>query len=201
MDSKCPAIVLLAFLSSDIWRCFRGRRRGREKWVLYWVQLDGLGCNRVPGTWWHHRLYGHQLRGQYQQELCHEHQYHHQPNSQPLVFRSEIVFECKVTFPDFPNIAKKKCLQFVLGTALVVYATYLYAMPETRRSRPPPINIIDFEKTTIDNGFTPRYDEDKQLFLDLPDSKSPGFSTSRPSSPMRHHSRVGSSRGKIKRED
>lgn len=35
--------------------------------------------------------------------------------------------------------------------------------------------------------------------------KGPGagasLSTSRPSSPMRHHSRVGSSRGKVKRDD
>lgn len=96
---------------------------------------------------------------------------------------------------------------FVVGTAVVIFATYLYSGPERKRSRPPPINIASYEKTTIDNGYTPRYEEDRSsmqlpVVLDpLENIKAAGLSTSRPNSPMRHHSRVGSSRGKVKRDD
>ncbi|KAJ8069498.1 hypothetical protein OCU04_003151 [Sclerotinia nivalis] len=98
-------------------------------------------------------------------------------------------------------------LNFILGTSIVFFATWLYSGPERKRNRPPPINIASYEKTTIDNGFTPKYEEDRSsLTLDpLSGLKGPGagasLSTSRPSSPMRHHSRVGSSRGKVKRDD
>lgn len=84
---------------------------------------------------------------------------------------------------------------------MVIYSTFLYAGPETRRNRPPPINIVSYEKTTIDNGFTPRNEVENPLYLEVNGLPSAGLSTSRPQSPLRHHSRVGSSRGKIKRED
>jgi solute carrier family 35 (UDP-sugar transporter), member A1/2/3 len=91
----------------------------------------------------------------------------------------------------------------VVGTAVVIFATYLYSGPERQWNRPPPINIASYEKTTIDNGMTPKYEENRsRMTLDPLDSlRDTGLSTSRPSSPMRHHSRVGSSRGKIKRDD
>ncbi|TVY22858.1 UDP-galactose transporter [Lachnellula hyalina] len=96
-------------------------------------------------------------------------------------------------------------LNFLFGTAIVMFATYLYSGQERKRNRPPPINIATFDKTTIDNGSTPRYEEDKRMTIaSLESIKSAGLSTSRPSSPMRHHSRVGSSRGgggRIKRAD
>jgi len=95
---------------------------------------------------------------------------------------------------------------FVVGTAVVIFATYLYSSSDRKgRNRPPPISIASYEKTTIDNGYTPREERDEES-LRLPlhhleNVKSAGLSTSRPSSPMRHHSRVGSSRGKVKRDD
>ncbi|KAN0098570.1 udp-galactose transporter-like protein [Hyaloscypha variabilis] len=94
-------------------------------------------------------------------------------------------------------------LNFVVGTAVVIFATYLYSGPDRKWKRPPPINIASYEKTTIDNGVTPKYEEDRsRMTLDPLDGlKNAGLSTSRPSSPMRHHSRVGSSRGKVKRDD
>jgi UDP-sugar transporter A1/2/3 len=98
-------------------------------------------------------------------------------------------------------------MQFVVGTTIVIFATYLYSGPDRKRNRPLPINIVSYEKTTIDNGYTPKYEEDRSrmqipVVLDpLEGIKSAGLSTSRPSSPMRHHSRVGSSRGKVKRDD
>lgn len=93
-------------------------------------------------------------------------------------------------------------VQFIIGTAVVIFATYLYSGAERKRGRPPPINIASYEKTTIDNGYTPRFEETKMLTVEpLENVKQAGLSTSRPSSPMRHHSRVGSSRGKIKRDD
>ncbi|EPE27758.1 Multidrug resistance efflux transporter EmrE [Glarea lozoyensis ATCC 20868] len=110
-------------------------------------------------------------------------------------------FLFSVWFFDF-----KVTLNFLVGTALVIFSTYLYSGQEGKRNRPPPINIVDYEKTTIDNGYTPRFEEDKQLgatpdIRPLESLKSAGLSTSRPSSPMRHHSRVGSSRKGIKRDD
>jgi UDP-sugar transporter A1/2/3 len=92
----------------------------------------------------------------------------------------------------------------MIGTAVVIFSTYLYSGPDRRGNRPPPINIASYEKTTIDNGYTPRHEEDRSDMLiadPLQSIKAAGLSTSRPSSPMRHHSRVGSSRGKIKRDD
>ena len=88
-------------------------------------------------------------------------------------------------------------LKFLLGTAMVIFATYLYSSQESSRGRPPPINIARYEKTTVDNGFTPKAETLDPLEM----LKTSGLSTSRPSSPMRHHSRVGSSRGKVKRDD
>ncbi|KAF7922104.1 uncharacterized protein EAE98_008315 [Botrytis deweyae] len=113
-----------------------------------------------------------------------------------------ISFIFSVWFFDF-----KVTLNFLVGTSIVLFATWLYSGPERKRNRPPPINIASYEKTTIDNGFTPKFEEDRSsLTLDpLNGLKGPGagasLSTSRPSSPMRHHSRVGSSRGKVKRDD
>ncbi|QSZ37057.1 hypothetical protein DSL72_009149 [Monilinia vaccinii-corymbosi] len=113
-----------------------------------------------------------------------------------------ISFVFSVWFFDF-----KVSLNFLLGTSIVLFATWLYSGPERKRNRPPPINIVSYEKTTIDNGFTPKYEEDgSSLTLDpLSGLKGPGagasLSTSRPSSPMRHHSRTGSSRGKAKRDE
>ncbi|KAL3419663.1 nucleotide-sugar transporter [Phlyctema vagabunda] len=94
-------------------------------------------------------------------------------------------------------------LSFIVGTTIVIFSTYLYSGQDRKRNRPPPINIATYEKTTIDNGFTPKLEEDRsRMRLDPLDSlKSAGLSTSRPSSPMRHHSRVGSSRKGIKRDD
>jgi UDP-sugar transporter A1/2/3 len=117
-------------------------------------------------------------------------------------------FEFKVTLNVSPSIPKAECFtnfkKFLFGTAIVIFATYLYSGSERKRNRPPPINIASYEKTTIDNGFTPKFEEDRSnLTLDpLQNVKSAGLSTSRPASPMRHHSRVGSSRGgRIKRAD
>jgi UDP-sugar transporter A1/2/3 len=121
-------------------------------------------------------------------------------------------FDFRVTFnvshirTRWSGCNESNLFQFLLGTALVIFSTYLYSGQEGKRNRPPPINIVNYEKTTIDNGYTPRFEEDKQLtatpdLRPLEALKSAGLSTSRPSSPMRHHSRVGSSRKGIKRDD
>ncbi|KFY96717.1 hypothetical protein V498_02520 [Pseudogymnoascus sp. VKM F-4517 (FW-2822)] len=96
-------------------------------------------------------------------------------------------FDFKVTF------------NFVIGTAVVIFATYLYSLNDKGRARPPPINIASYEKTTIDNGYTPLEDKKNLLTpLDIMDTNKAGLSTSRPSSPV-GHPRTGAWKGK--RED
>ncbi|KAH8896667.1 nucleotide-sugar transporter [Thozetella sp. PMI_491] len=84
----------------------------------------------------------------------------------------------------------KFSLTFVFGTVLVLLATFLYTGPDRKRGRPPPINIISYEDTHYDD--TPSSIDDGKLRLD----PLVGISTSRPPSPMLHHSRVPSARGK-----
>ncbi|KAI9699996.1 MAG: hypothetical protein M1836_002530 [Candelina mexicana] len=102
-----------------------------------------------------------------------------------------------VWFFDFRLTSK-----FIIGTGIVLSATYLYSSQD--RLKPPPIKIVSYEKTTI-GGESSDY-EDSARYEDsskLPTTPmiSAGLSTSRPSSPMRHHSRVGSSRAKFARRD
>ena len=90
-------------------------------------------------------------------------------------------------------------------------STYLYSDEDSkRRNRPSPIKIANYEKTTIDRGYTPKFEDEKSELLrpaqhmsnGLTALKVEGLSTSRPSSPMRHHSRVGTgSKGRMKRDD
>ncbi|OTA62196.1 nucleotide-sugar transporter [Hypoxylon sp. EC38] len=92
-------------------------------------------------------------------------------------------------------------LTFLIGTILVLVSTFLYTGPDRKRGRPPPINIVSYEKTTIDPMNTPRYTDDKLSVPDpLENIKAMGLSTSRPASPLRHHNRVPSSRGKNRDE-
>ncbi|CAK7563111.1 MAG: UDP-galactose transporter Gms1 [Sporothrix epigloea] len=95
-----------------------------------------------------------------------------------------------------------------VGTFLVVGSTYLYAKPDrNKRGRPPPITIVQYEKTTIDRAGTPAprsFPENSKrspLNLDPLDSvRAMALSTSRPSSPLGHHSRALSGRNKSRDE-
>lgn len=88
------------------------------------------------------------------------------------------------------------CFQFILGTVMVLFATWLYSGPDRKRGRPAPIHIVNFEKTVI--AKTPRISSPNTTagLLNPLDSAGLGLSTSRPATPLRHHSRVGSARGK-----
>lgn len=83
-------------------------------------------------------------------------------------------------------------MQFVLGSLVVTIATVLYSQRE-RRIPPAPIRIHDFEKTTID----PKSAKERSTPMRHPVTplRNEGTSSSRPSSPSRHHSRLGSSKG------
>lgn len=106
-------------------------------------------------------------------------------------------FLISVVFFDF-----KVTYTFVIGTAVVLLATYLYSGPDRKGNRPAPISIASYEKTTIDGAYTPSEELTLRIPIDpLETIKSAALSTSRPSSPLRHHSRTGSTRGKIKRDD
>lgn len=73
--------------------------------------------------------------------------------------------------------------QFVLGTALVMGSAYMYGLPERKRARPPPINIVSYEKTTIEG--TPQYVDQGRLGVSPLDSgRGGGLSSSRPASPL-----------------
>ncbi|KAJ4288742.1 UDP-galactose transporter Gms1 [Collariella sp. IMI 366227] len=50
------------------------------------------------------------------------------------------------------NFATSISIVFVIGTLLVLLATYMYSLPERKRARPPPISIVSYEKTTIVPG-------------------------------------------------
>jgi UDP-sugar transporter A1/2/3 len=83
---------------------------------------------------------------------------------------------------------------------MVICATYIYSQNDRTKNRPPPIKIASYEKITIDNGSTPIPEEKMGDFLNPVNGlKSAALSTSTPSSPMRSHSRVSSSR--LKRDD
>ncbi|KAL6717497.1 UDP-galactose transporter Gms1 [Lecanora helva] len=81
---------------------------------------------------------------------------------------------------------------FLIGTSIVIFSTYLYNSSIERALRPPPIRIHDYEKTTIDKS----YSKEKGHAQKLPTTplKDEALSSSRPGSPRGHHSRVGSSR-------
>lgn len=81
--------------------------------------------------------------------------------------------------------------QFLIGTTVVLLATYLYSSLD--RHIPPPIHIHSYEKTTI--GRETSEVAEPSLKVPTTPMKSEGLSTSRPSSPMGHHTRVGSARG------
>ncbi|KAI0400253.1 UDP-galactose transporter [Xylaria palmicola] len=99
-----------------------------------------------------------------------------------------LFFTCEITFT------------FILGTGLVLFATYLYTGPDRKRGRPPPINIVSYEKTTIDPLNTPRSIDRLEVPNQLDGVKSLGLSTSRPASPLRHHTRGSSARDKTRDE-
>ncbi|KAG7149140.1 UDP-galactose transporter like protein [Verticillium longisporum] len=77
---------------------------------------------------------------------------------------------------------------FILGTSLVMFATYLYSSPERKMARrPPPLRIASYQKAAVDPMYTPRLGDDLRPTLDpLESVRSMALSTSRPSSPMRY---------------
>ncbi|KAK7747458.1 UDP-galactose transporter Gms1 [Cytospora paraplurivora] len=88
-------------------------------------------------------------------------------------------------------------ITFVMGTALVLFSTWLYSGPDRKRGRPPPISIVSYEKTVI--ASTPSILSSESKLLNPMDSAhSIGLSTSRPSTPLRHHSRDPAAKGKAR---
>lgn len=87
-----------------------------------------------------------------------------------------------------------------MGTLMVLFSTWLYSGPDRKRGRPPPINIVNYEKTVI--ASTPRINSpsgSKLLNpLDSANSIGLGLSTSRPATPLSHHARASSARGKTR---
>ncbi|KAG6112540.1 hypothetical protein E4U13_004259 [Claviceps humidiphila] len=79
-------------------------------------------------------------------------------------------------------------ITFLLGTLLVLLATYIYSVPERKFHRPPPVRIYSFEKPAIEQTLTPmqtpRLADARRLNLDPFDGRDFGKSSSRPGSPM-----------------
>ncbi|KAF2488472.1 nucleotide-sugar transporter [Lophium mytilinum] len=91
---------------------------------------------------------------------------------------------------------------YLLGTSVVLFATWLYSSND--RMRPPPIRIADYEKTTID-GNPSYFDLERAPASSIAKSplRSEGLSTSRPGTPTveRHHFRKGSERKSLGKRD
>ncbi|EAQ85434.1 hypothetical protein CHGG_09448 [Chaetomium globosum CBS 148.51] len=94
-------------------------------------------------------------------------------------------------------------LPFLLGTTLVLTATYMYSQPERKRARPPPITIAGYEKSAAaaaagPDGTTPGYsDSMDRLAVPLDSVAAVGLSSSsRPASPLAFHGRSPSARGR-----
>lgn len=86
-------------------------------------------------------------------------------------------------------------LQYLIGTFIVVFATWLYNINDSsqeRSLRPPPVRIYNYEKTNTERARL--HENDAPRKTPTADLKSLGLSSSRPSSPGHHHSRIGSSR-------
>jgi len=97
-------------------------------------------------------------------------------------------------------------VNFLIGTATVIAATYLYTSDWRRGARPPPTNIARYEKTTIDDGHAPYTpSSERRNLLDpmdlLEGASGAGRSTSRPGSPTRSLSRMGGRERGGKRDD
>ncbi|KAH0601888.1 hypothetical protein MHUMG1_00767 [Metarhizium humberi] len=79
-------------------------------------------------------------------------------------------------------------LTFLVGTSLVLLATYIYSVPERRLHRPPAMRIVSFEKPAIEQTVTPlqtpRTADVRRLNTDPLEGRGVGKTTSRPSSPM-----------------
>jgi len=79
---------------------------------------------------------------------------------------------------------------FLIGTSIVLFATYLYSMQEYARVRPPPIQIHSYEKITIDKSPTEQQDMSKML-PPTPLANEEALTTSRPGSPNSRFKRKG----------
>ncbi|TWU74946.1 hypothetical protein ED733_005257 [Metarhizium rileyi] len=79
-------------------------------------------------------------------------------------------------------------VSFLVGTSLVLLATYIYSVPERKLHRPSPVRIVSFEKSTIEPTVTPlptpRTADIRRLNLDPFEGKGFGKTSSRPGSPM-----------------
>ena len=80
----------------------------------------------------------------------------------------------------------------MIGTSVVLFATYLYSSQEISKPRPPPIRIHSYEKTTIDRDAEEADRKDLSIKLPLtPLRTEEALSTSRPASPNQKHKRKG----------
>ena len=82
--------------------------------------------------------------------------------------------------------------QFLLGTSIVIVATYLYSKPDFSASRPPPVQIHDYEKTTIDSEAARAKLLPNGIKTPAIDIKGEAMSSSRPVTPLLHHSKSSS---------
>jgi hypothetical protein len=80
--------------------------------------------------------------------------------------------------------------QFLLGTSIVLLATYLYSMHEYARGRLPPIQIHSYQNITIDKA--PNEKDDVSIHLPkTPLKAEDGLTTSRPGTPNSKFKRKG----------
>lgn len=119
------------------------------------------------------------------------------------VYFFDMAITANVSMPDIApfKFDSNSLSQYLIGTTIVLYATYLYSSQD--RSRAPSIRIADYEKTTI-AGDPSYFNDESTPVLSKGSLKAEALSTSRPGTPTveRHNFRLASEwKQSAKRDD
>ncbi|PSK36608.1 UDP-galactose transporter [Elsinoe australis] len=93
-------------------------------------------------------------------------------------------------------------LSYLVGTAIVLGATYLYTMPESI-PRPPPISVATYEKSDDSRGQGAYFDLEKTSSAKLEAPRTQALTSSRPTTPTyeRRHGHTKSSELRLSKRD
>ncbi|PNS21170.1 UDP-galactose transporter [Sphaceloma murrayae] len=119
---------------------------------------------------------------------------------------SVLFFDFKITFSASYSPTHRSTLtdtsQYLLGTAIVLSATYLYTLPDSSQ-RPPPISIAEYEKSSAFRSQASYFDLEKTNSSKLDTPRVLGLTSSRPNTPTyeRRHASTRSSDVRMTKRD